>query len=184
MNDPKKMDPSELYIRLRKKVRSELKRLRCPDDAVDDFFHDAFYQYYQLEITEQLKIGNPAGYIHHVARIKFLLSRKKQELLVLVGRILEDIPEESFEQGEEAEFYALFIKHMQRMDPRCIEILEMYFSHVSEKEIKEKMGLKNINMAKDRKRFCKEKLRQLIQLDPIYSEINGRTGKKTDREIF
>ena len=79
-------------------------------------------------------------------------------------------------EGESAdeEKYALYLKHFLALKKSCRELLELYFSRVSESVICQTLGLKNVMEVKNKKRHCKEKLNLMVQSDPLFKEINER----------
>jgi RNA polymerase sigma factor (sigma-70 family) len=159
-----------LYDKLYIPVKNELKRWGCKDQFFYDLYHDAFFILIQNMSDPGNEIRYPQTYIAQMCKYLWIKERKRQNSLEIVEET-ETIYDSENELKDELNL--LLSKHFKNLPPACQKILNLYCRGYSESKINKLMNLSNRAAVKNKKFYCKEKLRSMIKIDPLYKEING-----------
>ena len=159
-----------LYTQNYSLSKTELRKLGCPGGAFDDIYHDAFSILKQKMENEPGSIRDPRLYLRQLCRNLWVRERKRQEMFNLVEN-----PDRyhSPEKPEKSEMTHLLLKHLKNISEKCRKILILYSLSYSEYKISRVLNLEDTKMVKNRKYYCKEKLRNLIINDPLFRKIYG-----------
>ncbi|MEM8908048.1 MAG: sigma-70 family RNA polymerase sigma factor [Bacteroidota bacterium] len=137
---------------------------------VDDVFQDALIAFYKLAKRGKLKAQlNVEAYIYSVCRNMWLKQLKRQKRERPISEEMETIPidESVIRTMMDTERKALLDQVLQQLGEKCQTTLYYYYyERLSMKEVSEKMGYANEQVAKNKKSACMKKLRALIQALP------------------
>ena len=85
------------------------------------------------------------------------------------------LKEEVVHEVEQNERYTLYRKKFARLGADCQKLLGLFLDKVSMAEIMTRMGFGSVSYTKKRKFYCKKKLIELIEKDPVSRSISPWT---------
>jgi RNA polymerase sigma factor (sigma-70 family) len=162
-------DLSKLYRRYYYTTKEALRKWDCPGYVFDDIYQDVFSILLEKQKHAGDEIKNPLAYIIQMCRLRWYTERKKMHMHDVFDELDQDHNTwtEEFDESR-----ILLLKHLKKLPATCREILTLYFLGYNEYEICRKLNMDNPRMIRNRKYYCKEKLRDMIMNDPAFDEIN------------
>ena len=164
-----------------------MRKWGCNSSVFEDIFHEAFIIFLEKQKTYGNEKWPQQAYITRICKNKWFKERERLNIY----EPLEEYKEfEEIEESEESEesmkkelFYydednkednliELLLKHLKNMSAVCQEVLNLYSLGHSEKKISTILNLDDPRVVKNKKYYCKEKLRSMVMNDPIFDDIN------------
>ncbi|MEZ4849369.1 MAG: sigma-70 family RNA polymerase sigma factor [Bacteroidia bacterium] len=143
------------------------------EDARDIFQEGIMVIYEKLKDPNFTLTSNFSTYLYSVCKYLWMNQlRKKSRTEVTLDDTITSIVVNDIERDiAEKEKRQLYQEKFSQLGEDCQQLLSLFFSGSSMKEIVEKMKLSSIAYAKKRKFVCKEKLISLIEKDRVYTEL-------------
>jgi RNA polymerase sigma factor (sigma-70 family) len=163
-------NPNKSYSQYYFAARKKLRKWKCTGIAFDDIYHEAFIILLEKQGSPDTKIRDPETYITQVCKFLWFKEQRKMDLHEGMEKIdPDDYPNEVADDSR----LVLLLKHMKNLPSTCQEVLTLYAQGYSEEKISDIMKLGGAKAVKNRKYYCKEKLRNMIMNDPLFEEIYG-----------
>ncbi|GAA4276093.1 RNA polymerase sigma factor [Aquimarina mytili] len=141
-----------------------------------DIFQDAMVFLYQKLEENSLELsGTVGGYIYGVCKNMWRNKIRKNKKMVISDDIISisGIDEtDMLEDIYENERTAIYQKYFLKLGETCQEVLTLFFSGVSMKEIAEKKGTTD-TFIRRKKYKCKKQIIEMIKKDSAYNEIKA-----------
>jgi DNA-directed RNA polymerase specialized sigma24 family protein len=179
-------DINNLYKRYYYPTKNVLRKWGCNSHIFEDIYHEAFIIFVEKQKNAGDEKWSQQGYITRICKNKWFKERERLKIY----EPLEDYEEfEDFEEsGEPGEsikkqmFYynednkedhliELLLKHLKNMSAVCQEVLNLYSLGHSEQKISNILNLDDSKAVKNKKYYCKVKLRSMVMNDPLFDEM-------------
>jgi RNA polymerase sigma factor (sigma-70 family) len=143
-----------------------------PED-VKDTFQEALFIIYQKITLDGLTLKCQfKTYLYSVCRLLWINELKVRSAATIDNDGLADTNPFQFGIGPTAEAgFRIFTKHFNEMSENCRKVLDLYFRSVSIQEIREVMGYKNLQIARDKCYRCKKSLYAKIHNNPEFKKL-------------
>jgi len=143
------------------------------DDALD-IFQDAM-----VALCKQIKTGKfdtryeIAGFLFSVSRNLWINKIKKNNRNVLMPEIIEKAEEYDYSDDIITVEKERVLKELiSKLGEKCFQLLQFsIYKDYSGAEICDIMGFTSIDAVKTQKYKCKQKLLNLLELNPVYKEV-------------
>lgn len=146
-----------------------------PDDAKDIFQESIIVIYRKVKEQEHFLLNSSfKTFIYSIARNLWL---KNLRVMRYEGQKIQDqqsfieLKEEPFKVSNDDLKMSLYQKYFKQLPEDCQNILSLTVRDIPQKEIAEAMNFKSENYVKKRKHDCKQKLIEMIKLDPRYPDL-------------
>jgi RNA polymerase sigma factor (sigma-70 family) len=145
------------------------------DEDARDIFQEALLILYQKIIQQKLHLTcNFSTYLYSVCRFLWIRElTKKKELNDITDEFPDLVSSGTLNPKTELAGLKIFSKHFNELCEDCQKVLRLYFMNVSLEEIKDIMGYKNVQIARDKKYRCKQNLLTSIYDDPEYQKLKN-----------
>jgi DNA-binding CsgD family transcriptional regulator len=80
---------------------------------------------------------------------------------------------QAMETDTKTERDILLMQNLQYLSASCREVMALILLGCSEEKISETLNLGGARVAKNKKYYCKERLKDLILIDPLFEELYG-----------
>ena len=161
---------NKLYEDAYPRVERRLLQSGCPGRLLKDYFHDALITYL-LKFRDESAQANPIGYIIIIALRKYLKDvRDHKTGTAIVNRKAQ--PLLFFDPGMASSLTARY--YTKKMPSPCLELGGYLMEKLDYKEIAKRMNLKSAANVKDRVRYCRRKLKEMMAKEERDLELAGR----------
>ncbi len=169
--DPKTLDT--LYTVLYPKIVSFILKNSGSEDDAADVFQKALLQLSVRFRKEGLDIDNVEGYIFSICKNLWRRQLNTKKTVSIEDGIyhLKDESRDLAEATVEQERWELFRKYLQKLKGKCKEVLQLFFSHHSGKEIAAALDYNSELIARQQVYKCKKKLTEAIQMDATFKKL-------------
>jgi RNA polymerase sigma factor (sigma-70 family) len=142
------------------------------EEDAEDIFQDSIIVLYKKIRDNDLELQcSFKTFLFSVSKNLWLKELDKRKIVRDKVELVEDFaniePQDEVKVDTD-ENYNLYQKHFAELSDKCQELLKLYYSKVSLKEIAQKLGFSSEKYAKKRKYQCKENLIKRIKSDPNY----------------
>jgi RNA polymerase sigma factor (sigma-70 family) len=151
-------------------AKTELRRWGCNSVLFEDIYQEAVSGLIERQKNGDTEIRVPGTYLRQMCRNLWFRERKRQQKLDLT----EDMDSFSYQEVEGNKWMSVLLrKHLKKLSPTCREMLVLFSFNYSEQRISELMNLPGTKAVNNKKQYCKDLLRDMIIVDPLFKEMNG-----------
>jgi len=160
-----------LYKNLYKKTVSFFKGKGMNEDEIKDLFQDAIIVFYEMVKNKKFRTdAQISTFIFSVMKYKWINNLKKKITKTEFER--DDIEELDGMNIEEKiikkEKQQIVLNYINKLQENCKKILvDYYYNSMSMKDIAQRLGYKNDQIARNRKMLCMKALQEIIKSNPI-----------------
>ncbi|MBC31149.1 MAG: hypothetical protein CMH48_09910 [Muricauda sp.] len=176
---------SEVYSRHFPEVKSFIVKNSGTEVDAKDIFQDALVLTYQKLKSGSLSLEcSLATYIFAVSRNMWMNSLRKRKKTILIDRrpdISANHEKNILFEIEKQERIALYHKHFLKLGNSCQELLRYFFLGKKMQEIASLMGY-SAAYTRKKKFECKQKLLEMIEVDPLFKELSSKNLKSNENE--
>ncbi|WP_350291580.1 sigma-70 family RNA polymerase sigma factor [uncultured Croceitalea sp.] len=170
----------EIYSRHFPEVKSYIVKNSGTENDAKDIFQDALVITYQKLKSDSLNLEcSLATYIFAVSRNLWMNSLRKRKKTISVDAVLDisvNLEKGILYEIERQERVSLYQKHFLKLGENCQQVLKHFFLGKKMQEIASLMDYTHAYTRK--KKFeCKKKLLEMIEADPVYSELQLKNLK-------
>ena len=174
----------EIYSKHFPEVKSYIVKNSGTENDAKDIFQDALVLTYQKLKSGSLSLEcSLATYIFAVSRNMWMNSLRKRKKKITIDQhpnISEDLEKKIFSTIEEQQRKSLYQKYFLKLGNSCQQLLHHFFSGKKMDEIAQSMGYSSAYTRK--KKFeCKQKLLEMIENDPLFTELSSENLKSYSR---
>ena len=160
--------PDKLYDQHYSVAKDELRKLGCNSYIFEDIYHEAFIVLIKLHRSSGENFRVNQWFVVQICKHFWYKEHKfhaLHDMLTEIEKINED-------DSELKDFKLMLLaKHMENLSSICREILSLYLKNFSEEKISNILNLEGPKAVNNRKFLCKEKLRELIESDPLFEDL-------------
>ena len=161
-------DLNKLYKKHYSFAKSELRRWGCNRFIFDELYQGAFHILVEKQRNKGADNSYTQWYITQICKHLWFKERKR----MLIYEYLDGTEPIEYEESDtNTDIKMLLVKHLNKLSKICREILTLYSLGYSEKRIIKSLNLNDRNVVKNKKYYCKEKLRMMMIGDPLFDEI-------------
>ena len=163
-------DLNKLYKKNYSFAKLRLKKRGCNRFIFDEIYQGAFHILVEKQRHGVMDDIHSKWYIVQLCQRLWFLERKR----MAVYDFLDGTEEFEYEENDtntDTDIKMLLMKHLNKLSKICREILTLYSLGYSEKKIIKNLNLIDRNVVKNKKYYCKEKLRMMIISDPLFDDI-------------
>jgi RNA polymerase sigma factor (sigma-70 family) len=183
-------DSNKLYKQYYYPAKNVLRKYGCNGTIFEDLYQEAFIILVDKQKTAGIELKSQQTYITQICKNKWFKERKRMmiyepleeyeefeelEGLEETGEKGESMKKQMFyidEENKEDNLIELLLKHLKNMSAVCQEVLNLYSLGHSEKKISNILNLDDPRAVKNKKYYCKLKLKTMIMNDPLFTEIH------------
>jgi DNA-directed RNA polymerase specialized sigma24 family protein len=147
-----------------------MRKYGCESFAFDDLYQEAFSIMAEKKRTCRTEISYPYSYVIHTCKYLWFKEKRSRGIYELMDCMDDFAAVESNINYEKA---LLLNRNMHFLSATCKEVLALYVNGYSEEKISEMLNLGSSKAAKNKKYYCKERLKDLILIDPLFEELYG-----------
>ena len=164
----------KIYTKLYPKVKRYILSHDGSEDDAKDVMQKALMQFSARAQDPDFKISSTfEGYFITIAKNLWRREAKKSKLRVTNEQVV-DLPSDDMEiarSAYEQEKWELFEEKLNAISENCRELLKLFFNKVSYNKIAALKDYASENTVKQRIFKCKAKLKEVIQADVRYKEL-------------
>ncbi len=167
----------DLYTVLFPKVKRYIERNSGTDGDAKDVFQDALMLTYQKLKTNTFRLDcSLTTYIFAVSRYIWMNNLRKKGKVLLYQELPEIksvLSSDIIEEIHANERHLLYQKYFLKLGEQCQQLLLLFFSGKSMKEIATEMNY-SLGYTRKKKFKCKQQLLAMIESDPVFKELSAR----------
>ena len=146
-----------------------------PEDAKDIFQESIIVIYRKIKEQKHFMLSSTfKTFIYSVARnlwLKHLRAIKYEGQKIQDQQSYMELKDEPFKVSNDDLKMSLYQKYFKQLPEDCQNILKLTARDIPQKEIAQAMNFKSENYVKKRKHNCKDKLIEMIKMDPRYPDL-------------
>ena len=146
-----------------------------PEDAKDIFQESIIVIYRKVKEQKHFMLSSTfKTFIYSVARnlwLKHLRAIKYEGQKIQDQQSYMELKDEPFKVSNDDLKMSLYQKYFKQLPEDCQNILKLTARDIPQKEIAQAMNFKSENYVKKRKHICKDKLIEMIKMDPRYPDL-------------
>ena len=163
-------DLISLYKRYYNPAKRELRKVGCSSFIFEDLYQESFFILMRMKKEQGKSLDHPYTYIIRICKSLWIEECKRQE----IHETADDLDGFQYQETETNEDKLQLVQsYHKKLSPACQELLTLYYEGYSEDEICARLGFGNRRVVSNKKRYCKERLRKMINNDPKFKELNG-----------
>jgi DNA-directed RNA polymerase specialized sigma24 family protein len=164
------VDLNKLYSQYHSSAKSQLRKWGCNSDIFEELYQQAFFILAEMQETKDAGDTYTLWYVIQMCKNLWFHEQRRQRK----HELTDGLDQYQYMEAETNDgLIFLLVYHMKNLSESCREILKLYSRGYSEEEISQSLNLNGPKNANNKKLYCKEKLRNMIQNDPLYKELNG-----------
>jgi RNA polymerase sigma factor (sigma-70 family) len=143
---------------------------------VSDVFQETIIILYKQIKADELDLKTDLkGYFFGISKFVWgRILRHKQRFSNIESDVIDETPSGYESSGGAIE--RIVARAMEKLNPDCREVLNLFIEKVPYDEIARKLGLKDENYARRKKYLCKEALMELVKKDSEYPDYSDSFG--------